>query len=217
MLRDSGKSNQSEVKNDLQDSCRSKPEELDLLLFNFPQTHPLLSVCVLPLAGRSPSCEAKLIVKRPSFVEVAPASHRISARHRLRNVSEPQAAEPPAPEPSVAEPPATPEESAPPVPALEPDVIPAPESEDYGRCLAPFLPERVPAIAEEPKPAPDAPAPDEPQPQRAVDEPAQERAPAVDEAAYFDLVPAAPMHTIAEASPRSASECYGYTLVARPS
>ncbi|KAJ7443460.1 hypothetical protein FB451DRAFT_1376706 [Mycena latifolia] len=37
-------------------------------------------------------------------------------------------------------------------------------------------------------------------------EPAQEPAPAVDEAAYFDLVPAVPMHTIAEASPGSASE-----------
>ncbi|KAJ7443443.1 hypothetical protein FB451DRAFT_1413648 [Mycena latifolia] len=78
----------------------------------------------------------------------------------------------------------------------EPEEMPAPIS----------LPEPVPAIAEEPKPASDAPAPDEPQPQRAVDEPAQERAPAVDEATYFDPVPAAPMHMIAEASPRSASE-----------
>ncbi|KAJ7429838.1 hypothetical protein FB451DRAFT_1575266 [Mycena latifolia] len=42
---------------------------------------------------------------------------------------------------------------------------------------------------------------------RAVDHPAQEPAPAVDEAVYFNLVPAAPMHMIvAEASPGSASE-----------
>ncbi|KAJ7455149.1 hypothetical protein FB451DRAFT_1184476 [Mycena latifolia] len=39
-----------------------------------------------------------------------------------------------------------------------------------------------------------------------AEEPAQEPAPAVDEAAYLDLVPAAPVHTIAEASPGSASE-----------
>ncbi|KAJ7443470.1 hypothetical protein FB451DRAFT_1568679 [Mycena latifolia] len=39
-----------------------------------------------------------------------------------------------------------------------------------------------------------------------AEEPAQEGAPAVDEAAYFDLVPVAPMHTFAEASPGSASE-----------
>ncbi|KAJ7443464.1 hypothetical protein FB451DRAFT_1190080 [Mycena latifolia] len=39
-----------------------------------------------------------------------------------------------------------------------------------------------------------------------AEEPAQEPAPAVDEAACFVLVPAAPMHTIAEASPGSTSE-----------
>ncbi|KAJ7461451.1 hypothetical protein FB451DRAFT_1404685 [Mycena latifolia] len=140
-----------------------------------------------------------LIVKRPRFVEVAPASHRISARHCLHNVSEPQATEPPAPKPSVAEPPATPEESAPPsepVPALEPDVVPAPESEGHVPPMlmtdsnpgaftdepeempAPIsLPEPVPVMAEEPNPVSAAPAPEEPQPQRTVEEPAQEPAP----------------------------------------
>ncbi|KAJ7461435.1 hypothetical protein FB451DRAFT_1181180 [Mycena latifolia] len=139
-------------------------------------------------------------------------------------IPEPQAAEPPASEPSVAKPPATPEESAPPsepVLTLEPGVVRAPESEGYqprrvhrrarGDAGPISLPEPVPAIAEEPKPASAAPAPEEPQPQRAVEDPAQEPAPAVDEAAYFDLVLAAPMHmhTIAEASPGSASETIG--------
>ncbi|KAJ7455136.1 hypothetical protein FB451DRAFT_1408008 [Mycena latifolia] len=67
------------------------------------------------------------------------------------------------------------------------------------------LPE--PVIAKGPKLAQDVPAPEEPQPQRAVDHPAQEPAPAVDEAVYFNLVPATPMHMIvAEASPGRASE-----------
>ncbi|KAJ7435757.1 hypothetical protein FB451DRAFT_1417862 [Mycena latifolia] len=58
------------------------------------------------------------------------------------------------------------------------------------------------AIAEEPKPALDAPAPEEPQPQRAVDQPAQGPAPAVDEAAYLDLVPAASLqHARAQDAP----------------
>ncbi|KAJ7455162.1 hypothetical protein FB451DRAFT_1565056 [Mycena latifolia] len=146
-----------------------------------------------PVPHLWPDCNAPL-----SFVEVAPASRRISARHRLHNVSEPQAAESPAPEPSVAEHPATPEEPAPP---SEPEVAPAPESEDYVPPMVitdssnpgAFTDEPVPAIAEEPKPAPDAPAPEDPQPQHAVDQPAQGAAPAVDEAAYLDLVPAAPL------------------------
>ncbi|KAJ7443421.1 hypothetical protein FB451DRAFT_1376689 [Mycena latifolia] len=147
------------------------------------------------------------IVKRPRFVEVAPASRHISARHCLHNVSEPQAAESPAPEPSLAEHPAAPEEPAPP---SEPKVGPAPESEDYVPPMVitdssnpgAFTDEPAPAIAEEPKPAPDAPAPEEPQPQRAVDQPTQGPAPAVDEAAYLDLVPAASLqHARAQDAP----------------
>ncbi|KAJ7461445.1 hypothetical protein FB451DRAFT_1497138 [Mycena latifolia] len=69
------------------------PEEFDILLVNSPQTRPLLSVCVPPLAGCSLSCEAKvetlmyvLFMMWPRFIKVAPASRRISARHRLHNV-----------------------------------------------------------------------------------------------------------------------------------
>ncbi|KAJ7455156.1 hypothetical protein FB451DRAFT_1184484 [Mycena latifolia] len=84
---------------------------------------------------------------RPHFVEVAPASRRISARHRLHNVVTTS--------------------------------IPSYTSFSFCTSLSMCIP---------------------------VEEPAQEPAPAIDKAACFDLVPAEPMHTIAEASPGSASE-----------
>ncbi|KAJ7472466.1 hypothetical protein FB451DRAFT_1398676 [Mycena latifolia] len=88
---------------------------------------------------------SSLVVMRPRFFEVAPASRRISARHGLHNVF----------------------------------TTSMPLYVSFCASLSMCLP---------------------------AEEPAQEPVPAVDEATCFDLMPAAPMHTIAEVSPGSASE-----------
>ncbi|KAJ7455153.1 hypothetical protein FB451DRAFT_1516876 [Mycena latifolia] len=143
----------------------------------------------------------------------------------IHKESKPQAAEPPAPEPSVVSQslprrPRNPQR----VPASEPDVIPAPESEDYVPQMlmtdsshpgafpdepeempGPIsLPEPVPAIAEEPNRASDAPAPE---PRRSASETvvgAEEHAAAVSPYPY-GLQPArmsqdAPAEPVAEAN-----------------